>query len=64
MLARVTGWSVSKDAAIKGNAAFFAPLIGIFPLSGLPPLITNLPIKVSNFRAEWSDQDQALICFT
>jgi hypothetical protein len=30
------------DAGIKASDAFFAPLTGIDPLSGFPPLIINL----------------------
>ena len=37
-------FSVSKQAAIRGNAAFLAPLICIVPDSALPPLIRILSI--------------------
>ena len=51
-------------AAINGNAAFFAPLIGICPLSGVPPLITNLSIKIPSFHAGRSEQHRPPFRFT
>src|SRR5690606_16122146 len=43
-LERVRVSSVSRLATISGSAEFFAPLISIFPISGLPPLIRILSI--------------------
>jgi hypothetical protein len=37
---RVRGSSVSRAQGSRVNAAFFAPEIGILPLSGLPPRMT------------------------
>lgn len=42
MLVMVVGESPKIAAAIKGKAAFFDPLIGMVPLRGVGPSITNL----------------------
>jgi hypothetical protein len=34
--------AVSKEAAMAGNAEFFAPLMATVPWRGTPPLMTNL----------------------
>src|SRR5712691_3047625 len=39
---RINVSDVSRDAAISGNAAFFAPPIGMTPSSGTPPLMQIL----------------------
>src|SRR5882724_6557923 len=41
---KVSVSAVSSDAAINGNAAFFAPPIGMTPSSGTPPLMQILSI--------------------
>src|SRR6516165_9944362 len=41
---RVKVSDVSKEAAISGSAAFFAPPIGITPSSGTPPRLQILSI--------------------
>src|SRR5580700_11165638 len=47
MFSRMTGWSVSRAAAMQGSAAFFAPLTRTVPRSGSPPRITNLTMDGS-----------------
>jgi hypothetical protein len=42
---RRSGLSVSRHAAISGNAAFLAPLISIVPRSGRPPRIRMLSMS-------------------
>ncbi len=42
--------SVSSEAAISFSAEFFAPLIGISPKSGRPPIIASLSIQSLSFR--------------
>src|SRR2546422_628641 len=44
MRSRMTGSSVRSVAASAGRAEFFEPLVGIVPLRGRPPCITNLSI--------------------
>ncbi len=41
-----TSPSVSSAAAMAGSAAFFEPLVGMAPWSGVPPWMTNLSIWV------------------
>src|ERR1035441_9281945 len=45
IFSRMTGSSVSKEAAMAGRAAFLAPLMRMVPRSGLPPRMTNLSIR-------------------
>ena len=51
MRCNVVGEMARREAAISGIAAFFEPLIGIVPLSGVGPSIINLSTG-SNFY-EW-----------
>src|ERR1035437_7847226 len=44
---RMTGWSVSRAAAMQGSAAFLAPLTRTVPSSGSPPRMTNLSMDES-----------------
>src|SRR5216683_1762225 len=45
-LSRMSVWSVSRLAIISGSVAFFAPEIGIAPLSGRPPTMRMRSILV------------------
>src|SRR6058998_2514121 len=48
---RITGSLVSSAAARAGSAEFLDPLTGIAPVSGRPPLMTNLSMFVpSHYR--------------
>src|SRR5258705_4892044 len=44
-LCSLTTSAVSREAAIAGNAEFFAPLIATVPRSGCPPVIRNLSMN-------------------
>src|ERR1700733_1510241 len=50
-LSRIKVCSVSKLAIIKGSVAFFAPEIGIVPLSGRPPTIRIRSILTPRCRS-------------